>query len=561
MASKTPWDDDPIDDEAADVGTGTNTDNGGPSGPWDNDPLDSEALLTQDAPNPELDYFFDPSKSALDRVLHAAKTAGSMADNVARLAARGATFGGADALIGKMTGEDELAKTNAAREQLGAGGNIAELGGAVAGSAAMTPARMVASLPGAIATGMGMSGAQTAGTSYFDTGELPSAGEMATSTVLGGIMGAVGNTIGKVFQRPALNPNAEQHIDTLTREGIDVTSGQATRNRNMLHKEAAAGGAQEFQEKQTTDFSRAALRRAGIVSEQGILDPQSLDDGFRAVGGQMDQLAATHHISGTAGAQVFPDLVRDAHDIAQRYTTSVEGGPAAIVGNTVRAIRRAAQRGTLTGDEYQSISSSLEAAARSNPRLATTARELRGSLNAAMERYITATDPASANLWQMANRRYANLLVIENAYNRGGKAGAEGIITPQALANATKQVRGNRLYARGRTDFDDLARAGVAYIQPLPIGTSGSSEEIAKILARKIGRAGAAGAAVHASTGSIPAALAGAVAPEMLGQLGGRMALAPVASLSRTAASTGGAFGTMLGAGAATQNPFERAKQ
>jgi hypothetical protein len=519
--------------------------------------------------DPNLEHFFDKDKSVVDKLGQAAGVAGGFADDLVRMLARGATFGGADVLAAKAaeatgiggpaTLEGQQQATGEAQAALPVGvGTVAEMAGSMAPSL-MLPGSATATLPRAAATGGVMAGGQQAATHYFDTGEMPDATAVATNVAIGGLFGAAGHGLGRMFQQPKMEPAIRTKMEVLNNEGIDVTSGQITKNVSMLSKEAKAPGAQEFVEKQAQAFSKAALRKAGLMAEDGRLTPDILQDGFDFVGKQMDDLALQHNIGGAPGQTILPDLLAKARNIGTKYKESVEGGSAAIIGNTVRDIAKAVKNNTMTGAQYQELTSKLEAAARTNHKLSGTAREMRAAVNEAMENYIAATDPAAANMWKMANRRYANLLVIENAAARAGRDAAEGLITPNALGMATRAIRGKRLYTRGLTDFDELSRAGQTLIRPLPVHANANGDEIARILARRAMHSAVGGTAGFAAGGGIPGALAGAAVPQILHNVSNRMALAPAASLSRTAASTGGNFGTMLGAAAASQNPFSRA--
>jgi hypothetical protein len=91
-----------------------------------------------------------------------------------------------------------------------------------------------------------------------------------------------------------------------------------------------------------------------------------------------------------------------------------------------------------------------------------------------MERTITAGgNTADIAAWQEARHHYRNLLVVEHAATARSPAAASGAISPSQLHGADQAVRGRRAYARGQTDYSDLAHAGEeVLIRPPQSGTA-----------------------------------------------------------------------------------------
>lgn len=494
-----------------------------------------------------------------------------MSDNLLRMMAEGATFGGNKAIAagtqkvlgatdGSETMEGQRAITAQTREETGALGTAAEIAGGI-GSGMLIPGGAVNTLGKALMTGAGTGVVTTTGQTYFDTGEMPTTQQVVAGGLLGAGAGAVGYGLGRLMQRPNLDADTMKKVNLLNQEGIDVTSGQATGSATMLRREAGATGAPELYEKQLKNFSKAALRRAGIMADDGRLDPMVLDDAFKITGGRMDKLAANNNMMGPEGKKELITLMRQTADIAHNYKQGVEA-TAPIIDNAYKQIAKAAKRGTFSGDDFQRITSELEAAARGNPRLAPYAREARRAIQDAMERYISVTNPADAQLWKAVNRQYSNLLVVQEAFTRAGRDAANGLITPSNLAASTKMLQGKTRFARNMTDFDDLARAGAAILRPLPVGAHANPQEIAKLVGRKLTAAATTGGtALLGGMGPLAAgasAIGGLVASEGLSSIGGRLATMPVTSLSPTAAQTGAKIGVSVGNAA---NPFTRASR
>jgi hypothetical protein len=131
--------------------------------------------------------------------------------------------------------------------------------------------------------------------------------------------------------------------------------------------------------------------------------------------------------------------------------------------------------GNMPGPQYQEMRSRLSRQSnnlrQSDPTLSEALRDMRNSLDAAMNRSIPAGSPDAA-LWQQSRREYAAQKVLEKAASRAGEATAEGQIVPASLRNAVA-AENRGAYARGEGDFSELARAGSGIMAPLPNSGTG----------------------------------------------------------------------------------------
>lgn len=310
------------------------------------------------------------------------------------------------------------------------------------------------------------------------------------------------------------SPARQAATDTLRREGVGMTAGQATGNKALQYFESEMGGgrAANIVEDQGEQFTRAALRRVGEDATHAT--PEVVDRALTRIGGQFDDLAARNT------ANLDPQFGRDLGAAAMRYAEHVpESQRAPVVQNLVADLATLMQQtGRLTGDVYSAFRSRIDSAARgaaADPQLSTALRGVRDSLDDAMERSISGADQAA---WREARNQYRNMLVVEKAATGAGENAALGIISPSQLRNATVN-QNRRAYARGQGDFADLARSGEAILKPLP--NSGTAPRMA---AQGIGHlAGiAAGGALGSGFGpggSAIGAVAGALAPRMVGRL------------------------------------------
>jgi hypothetical protein len=339
--------------------------------------------------------------------------------------------------------------------------------------------------------------------------------------VAGAVAGGLAPSVLKRAVSPLpISPERQAMVDTLRREGVDLTAGQ-TSGRNMLkyaESELGGGAAGNLMERQGEQFTGAALRRAGESANRAT--PEVIDQAFNRIGQQFDDLAARNTL------QPDRQMLTDLRDTFNEYGNLVpESQRAPIVEKLTNDIVDAVRsKGAIPGDVYQSLTSRIAKAARGtkDPELGNTLRGIRGALDDAMERSIQVANPKDVGAWRQARDQYRNLLVLEKAATGAGENAAQGIISPSALRNATVQ-QGRRAYARGQGDFAELARAGEGIMKPLPQSGTAPREAVRGMFSTMGGIAGGVG------TGSLAGGALGALAGAALPPLAGRTLLtAPV---------------------------------
>ena len=316
------------------------------------------------------------------------------------------------------------------------------------------------------------------------------------------------------------SPERQRLVQALQGEGVNLTAGKSTGSRPLRWAESVledtplvAGRARRVAEREAEQFTAAALRRVGENAPRAT--PAVIDQAFNRMGQTFDDLAARN--VARADQQLATD-VRSALDDYYNLVAPPNRTPA--VTNYVQEMVTAAQRnnGAIPGDVYQSLRSRIERAARgmgNNPEARTALREIRESLDDAMERSIAAAgNQADLGAWREVRNQYRNMLVIEKAVTGAGENAAQGLISPSALRNAAVN-QNRRAYARGQGDFAELARSGEALMKPLP--QSGTPP--------RLGAMGGFGAGVGATLGStfglVGTALGGAAGyatPGLIGQ-------------------------------------------
>lgn len=319
------------------------------------------------------------------------------------------------------------------------------------------------------------------------------------------------------------DPVRAQQVDVLRREGVPVTAGQAkgpsfTRWAESVAADVPLSGAQRINTNQAEQFTRAALRRAGVDANRAT--PEVLDQAFTRLGQQFDNIALQTRIaparwSGATRARVHRQINDAVADYAGMVNPNLQ---APVVNQIADGFRQALATGvTITGPQYQSWRSQIDRLARGTPMgdpAGTAIRNLQGILDDMVQHSWTAMAPGRfraygqqmRDQYTQARREYRNLLAIERAATAAGEGAANGLISPSALRNAVKTMHGQRNYSRGRGDLAELSRAGEAVLKPLP--QSGTAPR-----AMVSGLAGSIG--LGASGGNPLGGLAGAMAPTL----------------------------------------------
>jgi hypothetical protein len=330
--------------------------------------------------------------------------------------------------------------------------------------------------------------------------------------------GRLMNPTARVVTPAPANQARQAAVNTLGNEGVTaLTAGQRTGNTRLRWVEDATamvpfggGRATAMQQQATEQFTRAALRRAGINADR--VDPGVLNQAFTGIGREYSNFAMAANIPGRpAVAARFGRIARDYTGITTN-ANRVENVPALAneLGQRLAA--------GITGQQYNAYRSELarmQRGLRSDPQAANAVGRMIGELDAAMVRSAPRGQRmAIRDALQDRNRRYRNLLIVEDASGAAGEVAASGLITPAALKNAIKK-NDRKGYTRNRNDMAPLARAGVEAITPLrSSGTAERSFAQGVVAAPSTAWSGLSGAVV---SGGDPLMTAGAmVAPWLI---------------------------------------------
>lgn len=279
---------------------------------------------------------------------------------------------------------------------------------------------------------------------------------------------------------PSVGPEHARAVAVLRNEGVPLTAGDATGRKSLRWAESVANdvpfaGARTtaLKTEQLEKFTESALKRAGINARRATDDV--IDDAFTTRGAEFENIASSINV-----LPISPNAVNRIRTTVSAYDNTIEpsfrsGLPAKILADLDGAP-------ALSGAQYGALRSQLGQAARGtqDPRTRDVLYKIQHQLDDAAEVLLRSrpgqqTQQTAARMKSL-RKEYRNLLVIAKA--RGaGEEGALGLISPQQLQVAAKQMEGWQQYARGRGDFTQLAKAGNAVMSRLP--NSGTAPRLA----------------------------------------------------------------------------------
>ncbi len=334
--------------------------------------------------------------------------------------------------------------------------------------------------------------------------------------VLGSLAGpGIAKIPGRVITPLPIPPERAALVQTLEKEGVPLTAGQATGNKPLQWAEStlsdmpfAGDKAAEIQRAQKEAFTSAALKRAGI--DEKLATPDVLAAGKEALGGRFQEIA------GRNALQMDKKFGQDLNNATSDYQNLVpESMRAPGVQGVADDLLSASITGEpIPGDAYQSIRSSLTKKAEnlrfSDPPQAQAYRDVRNALDNAMDRSIMRTNPKDVGAWAKLRKQYANYKAIEKAAGSAGEAAAQGFISPAQLKGAISSGKKRGDYATGKGDLAELTRAGIGVMSPLPNSGTAPRAHIQHLLT---------GGGIGAAVGGLHGAIAGIAAPAVAGRV------------------------------------------
>jgi hypothetical protein len=294
------------------------------------------------------------------------------------------------------------------------------------------------------------------------------------------VAGALGGSMlpaagARVVSPNPISPERAQQIANLEKEGVtSLTAGQKTGSRPLKWAESvtqdtpfAGGKAAAMQTEAAEQFTSAILSKAGISAKRAT--PDVIDDAFVTLGNKFDTLAQSATVR--LDQRVMNDLTKAAKEYNELVAPSMRAPIIAdFVDDVAQVVAQHGNNAGLSGATYAATRSALDRQARGlrfkDPQLSEALFGLRNALDDAVERGLP---PNMQGQYAQARKEYRNLITIERAAVGAGEDAALGLISPAMIRNAAKSGDGGRRdYARGKGEFDELARGGTALMTPLP---------------------------------------------------------------------------------------------
>ena len=362
-----------------------------------------------------------------------------------------------------------------------------------------------------------ISGATSAGAGEFAAENRAHPAVQLGAAVLGGAAPGLATAAGRRAVTPITNRlrgDEPRLVDLADQYNIPLTPAQTTGSRSLKGIESAleqlpfsSGPQSDLLNVQRRAFNREVLNAAGVNAD--VATPEVLNTAFQTQGQNFNNLARNTTVDVTP--QFFNEIDAVSAQYSRRLPSDIREVFTGYV-DDIRNMQRASQapgvtRAFIPGEQYQTISSDLRAAIRrnqnSNPDLANGLRQIVERLDDAMENSM---GPLRRQEYREARNNYRNLLQVDEAMGGGVSTDRTQSNIPFGAFRRSVDAADERGYARGRGEYNDLARIGDFLSQKLP--DSGTPERTGwrKALQVAIPVAGATAASLNPITAGVMAA-------------------------------------------------------
>ena len=385
--------------------------------------------------------------------------------------------------------------------------------GALAAKVASPAAQQLARiLQGAPAEQAALSAAGGAGAEVSRQALGENIGE-APASLLGGVAATLAPGAAVSLGRRAITPmpsrlTAEQArlVQEAQAEGIRLPVSALTGSERMAQLESVlrrlpfSGGMAQAEAQGTREqFQKAVMARAGETASE--VSPATIDRAFGRLGQQFDDLARQTTVPLDA------QFAFDIGGIAQNYANRLPSDIRPVVVSRLENL--AAKVGTtMSGSEFQNVSSDLRRAARTyqgrDPYAGEALNKMFNALDDAGERSF---GPGLRDEWRQTRREYRNLLPIAGAASSG--TAGDRVVGNLPLGAFQQAVRAQdpRGYARGRGEMNTLSRIGNLIADKVPDSGTAQRSYLANLLT--LSGAGVTGGLI----GGVPGVIAGLAIP------------------------------------------------
>lgn len=349
--------------------------------------------------------------------------------------------------------------------------------------------------------------------------------------MVGGMTPSAATAFGRKLASPlkiSNPPETQRLISVAEQEGISLSPGIKSGSRPLQATESvlstlpfSSGPQRQVYAKTRGQFNQAVLKKAGIDAK--YVSPEVLNKAFTGIGKEFDDLVAQ-----TPPLRVTPEFDANIknvfYDNIFKLTRRLDANTRPVFAGFVEDFdnlfkkAKAGGSGVIDPKSYQDIASDLRTTIRTTNDQ--TLKESLGKMQNALDDLLEQNSSKQLrDQWSDARRRYRNLLIIDKAAGGGtGETRISGDI-PFAGFKQAVDAADQSGFARGRGEYNDLARVGDLLTQKIP--NSGTPERtfMQRLVTDPVGALtgpAALTAAGLTATASVPAAVIGLGTPYTL---------------------------------------------
>lgn len=347
--------------------------------------------------------------------------------------------------------------------------------------------------------------------------------------MVGGMTPSAATAFGRKLASPlkiSNPPETQRLIGVAEKEGISLTPGTKSGNRPLQAAESvlstlpfSSGPQRQVYAKTRQEFNQAILKKAGVDAK--YVSPEVLNKAFTGIGKEFDDLVAQTpplRVTPEFDAKIKTVFYDNIFKLSRRLDANTRGIFEGYVEDFDNLYKQAKAGGVIDPQSYQDIATDLRATIREtkDPTLKKNLGKMQSALDDLLEQN---SSKQLKNQWADTRRRYRNLLIVDEAAGGGtGETRISGDIPfagfKQAVDSADKSG-----FARGRGEYNDLARVGDLLTQKIP--NSGTPERtfMQRLVTDPVGALtgpAALTAAGLTATASVPAAAIGLATPYTL---------------------------------------------
>ena len=315
-------------------------------------------------------------------------------------------------------------------------------------------------------------------------------------------------------------PETQRLIGVAEKEGISLTPGTKSGSRPLQAAESvlstlpfSSGPQRQVYAKTREQFNQAILKKAGINDK--YVSPEVLDNAFTGIGTEFNDLVAQTpplRVTPEFDAKIKTVFYDNIFKLSRRLDANTKGIFEGYVEDFKNLYEKtkAGGSGVIDPQSYQDIATDLRATIRETSDK--TLKKNLGIMQNALDDLLEQNSSKQLkSQWSDARRRYRNLLIVDKAAGGGtGETRISGDI-PFAGFKQAVDAADQSGFARGRGEYNDLARVGDLLTQKIP--NSGTPERtfMQKVISNPLA---AIGTALAGSTVvGTPYVLGGVAAP------------------------------------------------